>query len=156
MAFCSACGARIDEAAFCPNCGAQQSRTSPHPITSAPPQSTGMSENVAATLAYSLGWITGIIFYLIDKRTFVKFHAAQSMVVFGGLHIVQIILGSFLGISFFSGGFHFLGAGFLLFHLLHVIGLVLWILLMVKAYQGERFKVPIAYELAEGIAGKSS
>jgi uncharacterized membrane protein len=156
MAFCSACGTQIDKAAFCSNCGAPQSRTSAPPVTSAPPKSTGISENVAAALAYSLGWITGIIFYLIDNRPFVKFHAAQSIVVFGGLHVLQIILGAFLGIGFFSGGFHFLGAGFLLLHLLHLIGLVLWILLMVKAYQGERFKVPIAYELAEGMAGKSS
>ena len=47
---------------------------------------TGLSENVAGLLCYILGWITGLIFLLIDKRPFVRFHAAQSIVVFLGLH----------------------------------------------------------------------
>ena len=51
-----------------------------------------MDENVAGLLCYSLGWVTGLIFYLVDKRPFVRFHAAQSMVVFGGLHIIYYIL----------------------------------------------------------------
>ena len=56
----------------------------------------GSSENVAGLLCYAVGFITGIIFFLIDKRSFVKFHAAQSMVVFGGLFVIQIAL-SFMG-----------------------------------------------------------
>ena len=56
---------------------------------------SGMSENVAAFLCYLVGWVTGIIFFLIDKRPFVRFHAAQSIVVFGGLHILNIVIGIF-------------------------------------------------------------
>jgi uncharacterized membrane protein len=113
-----------------------------------------MAENTAAALSYVLGWVTGIIFFLIDKRPYVKFHAAQSIVVFGGLHVLTIVLGTFLGVSFLSGGFHLFGGGFLLLHAINLIAFILWILLIVKAYQGERFKVPVAAELAESMAGK--
>ena len=111
---------------------------------------SGMSENVAGLLCYVLGWVTGLIFYFIDKRPFVRFHAAQSMVVFGGLMIVRIVL----GMLFMTGtGFHIGGLGLL--WLVSVLGFVLWILLMIKAYQGERFRVPIAADLADQIFGKS-
>jgi uncharacterized membrane protein len=109
-----------------------------------------MSENVAGLLCYVLGWVTGLIFYFIDKRPFVRFHAAQSMVVFGGLMIVRIVL----GMLFITGtGFHMGGLGLL--WLVSVLGFVLWILLMIKAYQGEKFRVPIAADLADQIFGKS-
>ncbi len=67
----------------------------------------GMTENVAGLLCYSLGWITGLIFLLIDKRPFVRFHAAQSIVIFGGLHILYYILVSIflVGIGAVAGGF---------------------------------------------------
>jgi uncharacterized membrane protein len=102
-----------------------------------------------------LGWLTGIVFLLIDKRPFVRFHAAQSIVVFGSLHIISIVLGTFLGVSLFTGGFHIFAPGFLLLHLINLAAFILWIFLMIKAYQGERFKLPVASDLAEGIAGKS-
>ncbi len=105
-----------------------------------------MSENVAALLSYVLGWVTGLIFFLIDKRPFVRFHAAQSIVVFGGLTIIRIAVGMLLMGS---------GMGFGLLVLISLLGVVLWILLMVKAYQGERYRVPIAADLAEQMFGKS-
>ena len=111
-----------------------------------------MSENVAGLLCYVLGWITGLIFYFVDKRPFVRFHAAQSIVVFGGLHIVYIVLGMFFGFSLFMGGGL---AGFSLWALLYpLLGLavfVLWIVLMIKAYQGTRFRVPLAADIADKI-----
>ena len=111
---------------------------------------SGMSENVAGLLCYVLGWVTGLIFYFIDKRPFVRFHAAQSMVVFGGLTIIRIVC----GMLFLTGtGFHMGGLGLL--WLVSVLGFVLWILLMIKAYQGEKFRVPIAADLADQIFGKS-
>ena len=51
-----------------------------------------MEENVAGLLCYAGGWLTGLVFLLTDKRPFVRFHAAQSMVVFGGLQIAYIVL----------------------------------------------------------------
>ena len=96
MAFCKSCGQDIGAASFCPNCGASQ--TSPAAPASGAPMvaanpTEGLSENVAGLLCYVLGWVTGIIFLLIDKRPWVKFQAAQSIVVFGGLTIIRIALG---------------------------------------------------------------
>ncbi len=117
-----------------------------------------MDEKVAGLLCYVLGWITGIIFYIIDKRPFVRFHAAQSVVVFGGIAILYIILGMFVSASLFAGGIAGTGSfsiGFLLYPVLGLVGFVLWVLLMIKAYSGQKFRVPIAADLAEKIFGVS-
>jgi uncharacterized membrane protein len=107
-----------------------------------------MAENVAGLLCYALGWVTGLIFYFIDKRPFVRFHAAQSIVVFGGLTIIRVGL----GMVFLTGG---VSLGFGLLWLVSILGFVLWILLMIKAYQGERYRLPIAADLADQIFVKS-
>ncbi len=107
-----------------------------------------MAENIAGLLCYALGWVTGLIFYFIDKRPFVRFHAAQSIVVFGGLTIIRVGL----GMVFLTGG---VSLGFGLLWLVSILGFVLWILLMIKAYQGERYRLPIAADLADQIFGKS-
>ena len=149
MAFCSAGGAEVSGAAFCPKCGAAQGAVAAPAAPAAAP-TEGLAENVAGLLCYILGWLTGIILLLIDKRPFVKFHAAQSIVVFGSLTVLRIAL----GVMFSFGGLFTFGLGGMLFLLLGLVGVVLWILLMVKAYQHELFKVPIAAGIAEGIAGK--
>lgn len=114
-----------------------------------------MKENIAGLLCYVLGWVTGLIFYFIDKRPFVRFHAAQSIVVFGGLQLIGVVLGVAFGISLVTGGLTGFSLGFALYRLLQLLGLILWILLMIKAYQGERFRVPVAADLADKIFGKS-
>lgn len=150
MAFCKACGTELGGAAFCPKCGASQT-ASAVPMASAPAASSeGLAENVAGLLCYVLGWLTGIIFILIDKRPFVRFHAAQSIVVFGALTVIRIGVGIIMGI----GGFVGFGLWALISMVLGLVGLVLWILLMIKAYQHELFRVPIAAPIADGIAGK--
>ena len=114
-----------------------------------------MAENVAGLLCYVLGWVTGIVFFLIDKRPFVRFHAAQSIVVFGGLHIINIAIGIIFGAGFMMmGGFGAFGLGAALYGLVSLVALVLWIVLMVKAYQGEKFRVPVAAGIAQSLAGK--
>jgi uncharacterized membrane protein len=154
MPHCSKCGTAVaDNAAFCPSCGATQGAAAA--ASPAVSSQTGMSENVAGLLCYLLGWITGLIFYLIDKRPFVRFHAAQSIVVFGGLNIISYVLGMFLGVSVMAHGWTGAGTGVILLHVLHLATFVLWIFLMVKAYQGERFRLPVAADLAEQIFGKS-
>jgi len=148
MAFCKACGQDIGTANFCPKCGANQSATAaPAPVSAASP-TEGIQENVAGLLCYLLGWLTGIIFLLIDKRPWVKFHAAQSIVVFGGLTVIRVALGF---MHFMAGG-GFIGWGFLsLIGLaLYFVGFVLWIVLMIKAFQHETFRVPIAADIADG------
>jgi uncharacterized membrane protein len=153
MPHCTKCGAAVaDNAGFCPNCGAPQTAAgsaAPTSVSNTTPSSTsGMAENVAGLLCYALGWITGLIFFFIDKRPFVRFHAAQSIVVFGGLTIIRVAL----GMAFIAGGASF---GFGLLWLVSILGFVLWILLMIKAYQGERYRLPIAADLADQIFGKS-
>jgi len=100
--------------------------------------STGMQANLAALLSYLVGFISGIVFYLIEKdNKFVRFHAMQSIIVFGFLFVLGFILPF---IPFL---------GWMLMPFLWIFNVVLWILLMVKAYQGERFKLPIAGDIAE-------
>ena len=68
-------------------------------------QRSGLSENLAALLRYVFGWITGVIFLLLDKRPYVRFHAAQSIVVFLGLHILRTVLAAIFGMEWWFGGF---------------------------------------------------
>src|ERR1700722_19638367 len=142
MAFCAKCGAQVASgAALCNKCGEPVSAPLESPVVHTRGESgvasSGISENVAGLLCYVLGWITGLIFFFIDKRPFVRFHAAQSIVVFGGLMIIRIVC----GMLFITGtGFH-MGLGLL--WLVSLVGFILWILLMVKAYQGDKFRVPI-------------
>ena len=104
--------------------------------------STGLSENVAGLLCYVLGWVSGIVFFLIEPNNkFVRFHAIQSIIVFGILNIASLIL----------GWIPFIGAFFA--WIIGVLSFILWIVLMIKAYQGTRYKVPWAGNLAEKRAG---
>jgi uncharacterized membrane protein len=147
MAFCKACGQEIGTATFCPKCGASQGAVVAPATTPAGSPTEGIQENVAGLLCYALGWVTGIIFLLIDKRPWVKFQAAQSIVVFGGLMIIRIGLSILHGMM---GGFVGWGVLGLIGLALGLVGVVLWILLMVKAYQHETFRVPIAADIADG------
>ena len=111
----------------------------------------GLSENVAGLLCYVVGWVTGIIFLLIDKRPWVRFQAAQSIVVFGGLTIIRIALGLMATMIGGSVGWGLFGG---LMVVVGLVGLILWILLMVKAYQHADFRVPIAADIADGLVKK--
>ncbi len=156
MAFCTKCGATVaDNATFCAACGSPQAGTSSSPASAAAPSQSQMSENVAGLLCYVLGWITGLIFYFVDKRPFVRYHATQSIVTFGGLHIISIVLGWFFGFSLLAGGFGAFSLGLAVYWLVELAAFVLWIVLMVKAYQHDRFRVPIAADLAEKLFGKA-
>ena len=100
--------------------------------------STGMNQNVAGLLCYLAGWITGLIFFLIEKENrFVRFHAMQSIITFGSLTVIFMILGF---IPF---------VGWMLMPILAILQLILWIVLMVKAYQGQLFKLPMIGDMAE-------
>jgi uncharacterized membrane protein len=109
---------------------------------------TQLKENVAGALCYALGWITGIIFFLIDKRPFVCFHAAQSIVVFGVLQVLSMALSMMFGAHLVFGG------AFSLYRVIGFIEFALWIILIAKAFQGHRFRVPLAADIAEQLFGK--
>jgi uncharacterized membrane protein len=146
MAFCKACGQDVGNATFCPKCGVAQS------VTSAPlaaPSTAGMEENVAGLLCYIFGWITGLIFLLIDKRPFVKFHAAQSIAFNLALIAISMVLWIFEIALFRLPGVGFLGLFF--FPVFWLAVFALWVFLMYKAYQHEKFKLPIIGDIVEGM-----
>ncbi len=100
---------------------------------------TCLPKNTAGALCYLLGWVTGIVFLLIEKEDkYVRFHAMQSIVTFGIL-----TLASFAPVI-----------GWVLSPFLMIAGFVLWLVLMVKAYQGEEFELPLAGKLARQWLGK--
>jgi uncharacterized membrane protein len=100
--------------------------------------STGLDANMAAALAYLVGFVTGIIFLLVEKENrFVRFHAMQSTLVFIGIVAVDILL-QLVPI---------LGALVVIFVVIPVSA-ILWLLLMFKAYQGEDFKLPLVGQMA--------
>ena len=105
--------------------------------------STGLDENVAGLLCYIVVWITGIVFLVIEPdNKFVRFHALQSIIVFGILNVASYILSYIPYVGVFFGW------------IIGVLGFILWIILMVKAYQGTRYKIPWAGNLAEKWTGE--
>jgi uncharacterized membrane protein len=100
--------------------------------------STGFDANVAAALTYLVGFVTGVIFLLVEKdNKFVRFHAMQSTLVFAGIVAIDILL-QIVPI---------LGALVVVFVVIPVSA-ILWLLLMYKAYQGEEFKLPLVGQMA--------
>ena len=100
--------------------------------------SLGVEANIAALLSYLLGLISGVIVYAIEKESrFVRFHAMQSILVFASFFVLGIIL-KILPLI-----------GWPLLMLLGMVEVVLWIILMIKAYKGEYFKLPFAGNFAE-------
>jgi uncharacterized membrane protein len=115
--------------------------------------STGLAPNVAGALAYLLGPITGILFFLLEKENrFVRYHAAQSIT----LGLLWIALS--VAFSVLSGMLVMVPVlGWLVALLLSVVfglgGLFLWLFLMWRAYQGREWESPIAGPLARKLAG---
>ena len=100
--------------------------------------STGLDENVAGLLCYVLGWVSGLVFVLIEEKSnFVRYHAIQSIYIFGAINVVAIVLGWIPIIGNVIAG------------LLGLLGFILWIFLMIRAYQGAKPKVLWAGDMAE-------
>jgi uncharacterized membrane protein len=135
--FCSRCGAENPEGAkFCSKCGAELGT----PVSAKPEaeSSTGLSANVAGLLCYVLGWITGIVFLVLEKKsTFVEFHAWQSIMTFGVLTVAQLVLGWIPVV------------GWILNVLIGILMFVLWLILIIQAGTGKMWKVPWAGDWAE-------
>jgi uncharacterized membrane protein len=107
------------------------------------PTSTGLTENVAGLLCYVAWWVTGIIFLIIEKNSrLVRFHAMQSIVFFGGITIINIVL-SFIPFI-----------GWALAVVIWIIGIIFWIVLMMKAYRGQKYKLPVVGNIAESLLPK--
>ena len=135
----------------------------PPPVQTAPAKSsTGLDENVAALLSYVFGWISGLIFFLIEKDSrLVRFHAMQSLLlnivgaVFGIALWILVIFSTFV-IGYASGILSFL-VNLVLGLVATVVGIGLLIgviICLVKAFQGQYFKLPVIGNLAEKYSAK--
>jgi uncharacterized membrane protein len=99
---------------------------------------TGLAENVAGLLCYVIGWVSGIVFLIIEpENKFVRFHAFQSIIIFAIISVAAIV---FSPIPIL---------GMIISWILSVVGFVLWIVLMVMAVQGKKYMLPWAGNLAE-------
>ena len=103
-----------------------------------------MNENVEGLLCYIVGWITGIVFLVLEKENkFVRFHALQSLLTFLPLSVLAWLLG---WIPF---------VGWVLGVLVWILTAILWLILMFKAYRGEKYKLPLVGDIAEKGIGTS-
>jgi uncharacterized membrane protein len=101
--------------------------------------STGLDENVAGFFCYLVGFITGIVFLVVEKESrFVKFHAKQSTITFLGLFVIMLVIGWIPVLGF----------------LFSIFSLILWLLLMIKALRGEKYMLPIVGKMAEEKTGQ--
>ncbi|HEY1354253.1 MAG TPA: DUF4870 domain-containing protein [Ktedonobacteraceae bacterium] len=111
------------------------------------PTSMNMEPNVAAGVSYIVGWITGLIFFLLEKQNrFVRFHAMQSIILSVAATVLTIVLDGFSLVLSFT----FLGCLFV--PLLSLVGIgffVLWLICLINAFQGKYFKLPIIGDMAE-------
>jgi uncharacterized membrane protein len=152
--FCPKCGAENTEGnKYCQKCGATVSVETPKPTgvcgsmldtSKVAGSTTSLEPNVAGLLCYLVGWITGLVFILIEKENkFVRFHAMQSIVTFGAFTVLWIPFSILSQMDILRVLFGILQA------VTGILAFVLWIVLMIKAYQGERYKLPIAGDIAE-------
>ncbi len=107
--------------------------------------STGLAENIASLLCYVLGWVSGIVFIIIERENkVVRFHAFQSIIVFGLITLIVII---FTPIPFLGDFIVWIVQG---------VGFVLWIALIVLAAMGKKYMLPYAGNYAEKWAGSKN
>ncbi len=167
MPFCKNCGSQVD-GQFCAKCGtpigppAAESYTAPAPAgqayaqptaqTAPPAAAAGLTDNVAGLLCYIVGLITGILFLVLapyNQNKFIRFHAFQSIfynVAIIGLWIVLSIFGAIIR-AMVGFGFGLVWSLIMLLVWLACVGV--WILLMVKAYQGQKYMLPVIGPLAD-------
>jgi uncharacterized membrane protein len=170
MAFCANCGADV-QGRFCAKCGAPAAAAGAGPAAQAPPpppppaaspfpaaaapaptaQAAGLEENLACALCYVLGLLTGILFLVLapyNQNRLIRFHAFQSIFLNIAWIAIYIVL-SIVGIALFS--IPFLGAMLsIVLHLAAFLGFfILWLMLMYKAYNRERWVLPFIGPLAE-------
>lgn len=120
---------------------------------------TGLEENVAGALSYLLGPLTGILFYVLeDENPFVRFHAAQSTILFGGLFVAGIALSIATGILAIIPVLGWLIAAVLgiVALLLAPVGFVVWLFLMYSAYTGREYEVPVVGAYARQYAPREA
>lgn len=155
--FCASCGSQVQDAvAFCPSCGkptgqaANAGYAAPTPVAAAPvvAASGGMTDNMAGMLAY-FTFIPAIIFLVVEpysRKPFVRFHAFQSLLFNALAFALSIVFGMLTAAMLFSGMWGF----FWPIRMIVWLGFfITWILLVLKANQGQMWKLPIIGDIAE-------
>ena len=105
-------------------------------------ENTVANEKLMGAGAYLLGPVTGIVLLLVEKKNeYVRFHAMQSTILFGGIFLLNIALGivPVLGLII----------AVIISPVIALVSFILWLLLMWKAYSGEMYKLPYVGDLAE-------
>ena len=140
--FCSNCGAQLpDNANNCPGCG-KAAGPSAGRGTAPAPAAGGLTDNVAGLLAY-VTIVPAIIFLVIEpynRNRFIRFHAFQSIFFFVAVVIVSVAM-TFIAVIPFLG--------VLLWALVYLAELIVWVLLLIKAYNGQIWKLPVIGYIAE-------
>ena len=144
MAFCASCGAPV-EGKFCAKCGTPMGAAVPPPGATPGAAAAGMTDNAASALCYVLGLVTGILFLVLapyNQNRTIRFHAFQSIflnvawilfwmvfnIVFAALHLFSLLfLSSLISLAFF----------------------VLWIYMIITAYQGKTVVLPVIGPIAQ-------
>ncbi len=151
MPFCAKCGTSInDGAGFCNACGAPAGGAAAPPAYSGP-SAAPLSSNIIGALTYLGGLITGIIFLAVapyNKDPFVRFHAFQSIFLSLAYIVFSIVLGAVFGMFFAAGAGFLWSLLTLAISLVRLAFLLLWLFMMYKAYNNERYSLPIIGPLA--------
>ena len=156
MPFCASCGSPV-EGRFCAKCGAAMPATpggsgpasAYNPPPPGPATAAGMTDNVAGALCYLVGFITGIVFLVLDpynKRPFVRFHAFQS--IFFSVGWIALSMALSFAFMILGGALHLWLIFLPLRMLIGFAGFLLWLYCMYKAYNGEWYQLPIVGPLA--------
>jgi uncharacterized membrane protein len=119
------------------------------------PTSTGLNGRTEALLSYLLGWLSGLIFFVVERKNrFVRFHAAQSFIFFGGVSVLYIVI-RLLSIIPLLGFLlsPVLGCAILI---LLIPAALIWLLLMIQAYRGVTVRLPIVSGYAESLVTRFS
>ncbi len=153
--YCSECGHRLVKGSTQGNAqGISQGAAAGDPEFNRAAVQESVPENVAGVLCYLFFWISGAVFLLTDKRKFVKFHAAQSVVVFGALSGLEF-LALRLAKNAFMDERWYSSLWFLTASIIGFVAIAAWLLLMLSAYEKKKFRVPLAARLADLLAGTS-
>ncbi len=147
MAFCPVCGTQIADGASCPKCAAGAGQSSV-PVARVA-TGGGLEDNVAGALAY-VTIIPAIVFLVLEpfnRRRFVRFHSFQCIFFAIAWTALWICLSFIAHIPFLGW------ATLLIWPLVSLVGFVIWLILVLKAYQGQMFKLPVIGDMAEKQAG---
>jgi uncharacterized membrane protein len=124
--------------------------------------STGLDENIAALLSYVFGWVSGLVFFLMEKDSkLVRFHAMQSILFCVVIAVLSIVLWVLTFLFFLVGAMlpDVMGSllallGTFIWIIFSIALLIGWVLCLVRAYQGQFYKLPFIGNMAEKIVNK--